>query len=85
MTWEMAAVAGVDPLPMTFAELRRAYQVKVDLAWSPIAMLCALTANANRNPRTRPYKTSDFYRPQIAPKKKAFDMDGLKAIFTKPA
>ena len=87
MTWKMAAVAGLDPLPLTFSELRDAYNTKCDHDWSQTASLMALIANRHRTQRERPYRPENFYRPKIPQKRprRMPDVGSLRAMFTKPA
>lgn len=87
MTWRLASMAGVDPLPMSFGELVQAFDAKCDYDRLPQAELMALIANCNKGASTRPYKSSDFYRPKIPQKrpKRTADLGMLKAMFTRPA
>lgn len=84
----MAAVAGIDYLPLSFAELRDAFYFKCDFEQGQTADLMALIANRHRDPkREHPYRPEHFYRPKIPQKcpKRQADIGALKAMFTRPA
>lgn len=86
----MAAVCGLDPGPLTFAELRDAYDHKCDFDWEQTSSLMALIANRHRDPKKEhAYRPDAFYRPRHRPKRKfrksVGDIGALKAMFTRPA
>lgn len=62
MIEEAAGVLGIDPEPLTAAQLWFRYLARARLAWSQTAALCCLIANANRDPKRRPspFKPADF-------------------------
>jgi hypothetical protein len=92
----MAALVGLDPMPMTFAELRRAYHTKVDFEWGRLAVQMAHNANMNQalmschpgvRVRRHGFKPDDFYTPRWRrnKRKRSADIGSLKAMFTRPA
>jgi hypothetical protein len=87
--YEWAAVAGLDPGPLTLGELVHAAQFRMDFEWSQTAALMALTANCHRDPKKRAYRPEDFYKPQLHQRKKhkgGMSLDklyALRGVFTK--
>jgi hypothetical protein len=90
MTLEMQAVSGIADIgPLTFGELQHAAKAKTDFEWIKNSALMALIANCNRPKSKRPYKTEDFYRPQLYRRKRkglsAERLHSLFGMFTKKA
>jgi hypothetical protein len=90
----MAALVGLDPMPMSFAELRRAYQSKVNFEWGKVSVQMAHNANltrllvsCHRRVSAGSYKPEDFYTPigQRRKRRRSADIGSLRAMFTRPA
>lgn len=67
LIWELAALAGMDPGPMTLRELVWAAEGRQAERWDHTATLLALQANCHRDPkrRSRPFEPADFHpRPE---------------------
>lgn len=94
----MAAIAGVDPGPMTFGELSYACEAKIEFEWGRQASLMAhignraidIAACLNKDAaRRRPFKPEDFYRPRLhkAQRRRVTDsvsqLRALKPLFRK--
>lgn len=60
--WRWAGIAGVDPLPLTAAELYLAARARMESEWAQTAQLLCVLYNANRDTkrRPRPFRPEEF-------------------------
>jgi hypothetical protein len=82
--YELAGTCGLDPDNLTLRELVWAAESRSRQEWARSSLICAILANANRDPKSKPFTPDDFspYK-QEKPKpvkdtKAAFEM--LKAM-----
>ena len=84
----MAGVAGVDPGPLTLRELFWMAEGRSRDAWNRTSLLCALIANAHRNPKKgSAFKPANFH-PYAAKQKEglritADNITVLKDVFVR--